>query len=388
MGFSRNPVMVFVSNLPRPSALDDLYPPDWHDRVRAARLDPGYLASPPFDIMGRATGHLVLLLRSGQEVMADIASARRKVLEITEYAAEQLDGDVIGLGSLTTPITGGGHKVVEHIERHDWKLRATHGDSGSVAAILECVELAALREDDTIAVVGAYGIIGTPLSRILARQGRRLMLVGPRLKRLQELARDIDADCGRPPELVATDIAAVASADCVITVTSHPSSLLTPAHVKPGAVVIDPAVPANVSPDPAWRDPARGNVVITNAAQLRMPGVAASGSMWGTLDEPDGRSTTYACLAETMLCAVHQDTQHHVGEVDLGFIDIARERARGAGFEHAIPRMFDADLREPLAVRARQRSTPGRFAPRIQARVTTTRRGRPSIVASVPPSAS
>ena len=355
MVHDRKPVMVFTSNLRKLSDLVDLFPPEWHDRVHAARLHPGYVVSPAFDIMGRATGHLVLLLRSGQEVMADVALARRKVLEIARYAAERLDADVIGLGSLTTPLTAGGHTVVEHIERHGWKLRATHGDSGSVAAILECVEVAAVSRDETTAVVGAYGIIGTALSRILAGQGRRLILVGPRLGRLDELARQIDADGGRPPDLVATDIAAVASADCVVTVTSHPSSLLTPAHVKRGAVVIDPAVPANVGPDPLWSDLARMNVVITNAAQVRMPGVAASGSMWGTLDDPDGQSTTYACLAETMLCAVDDDRQHHVGDVDLGFVDVARERARAAGFQHAIPRMFGTDVRASLTERVQLR---------------------------------
>jgi len=355
MGHARKPVMVFVSNLRRLSDLVELFPPEWHDRVRMARVHPGYVTSPAFDIMGRATGHLVLMLRSGHEVMADIASSRRKVLEITTYAAERLDGDVIGLGSLTTPITGGGRTVVEQIERHNWKLRATHGDSGSVAAILECVDRARLRDDDTIAVVGAYGIIGTALCQILAGRGRRLMLVGPRVGRLHDVARQIDADGGRAPDLVATDIAAVASADCVITVTSHPSSVLTPAHVKPGALVIDPAVPANVSPDPLWSDPAHLNVVITNAARVRIPGVAAASSMWGTLDEPDGMGTTYACMAETMLCAVHGDTQHHVGDVDLGFVDIARQRAHAAGFDHAVPRMFGAEVHQGIAERAQLR---------------------------------
>ncbi len=373
MTHARKPVMAFVSNLRKLSDLVELYPPEWHERVRAARLAPGYLASPPFDIRGRATGHLVLLLRSGGEVMADIASARDKVLEIVDFAAERLDADVVGLGSLTTPITGGGRTVVERVERHGWKLRATHGDSGSVAAIMACVDLAALREDDTIAVVGAYGIIGTALSRMLARQGRRLVLVGPRLRRLQELARTIDEDGGRPPELVDTDLAAVASADCVVTVTSHPSSLLGPGHVKAGAVVIDPAVPANVSPNPSWSDPARMNAVISNAAQVRIPGVAAASSMWGTLDDHDGHSTTYASLAETMLCALYEDRDHHVGDVDLDFVEVARKRAAAAGFDHAAPRMFGADLRDRLAERAR----PGAPGELLQPTFTRTRFERP-----------
>ncbi len=346
----RKPVSVFISNLRTLSDMVDLYPPDWHERVREARNGPGFISSPAFDIRGSATGYLVLMLRSGEEVMQNPVSAAHLVMEMTRFAAEDLDGDVIGLGSLTTSITKGGALVRDHIAKNGWKIRATHGDTGSVAAIRDCIGACGVRDDESVGIVGAYGVIGTALSRLLAKEGRDLVLMGRQPDKLRAVAEAVAKDGGRMPALTG-DIARMRDVDCVITVTSHTSSLMTPSLVKPGAIVIDPAVPANTSDDPGWRDPAHANVVVANASQVRVPGVAVSSAMFGTFDDPDGCATTYACLAETLLDAVERDTDHHVGEIDLGFVDEVRARFLRAGFSHAIPRMFGADARPPLAVR-------------------------------------
>lgn len=347
---AKKPVVIFISNLRTLSDMIDLYPPAWHERVNAARNDPGYIASPPFDIMGQATGYLVLMLRSGEEVMRNPVSAAKLTLEMTRYSAEELDGDVIGLGSLTTSITAGGALVASHIAKNGWKIRATHGDTGSVAAIRDCVDACAIGIDETVGIVGAYGVIGSAISRILAREGRDLVLMGRKPDKLQAVADAIARDGGRAPQLTG-DLGAMRDADCVITVTSHTSSLLTPAMVKPGAVVIDPAVPANASNHSAWRDPAHANIVVANASQVRVPGVAVRSAMFGTFDDPDGCATTYACMGETMMNGVYRDVDHHVGDVDLSFVDEVRRRFAAAGFVHAIPRMFGADVRQLLAAR-------------------------------------
>lgn len=346
----RKPVMVFISNLRTLSDMVDLYPPEWHERVRQARISPGYIASPPFDIQGEAVGYLVLMLRSGEEVMKDPVSAAKLTLEMTRFSAEDLDGDVIGLGSLTTSITKGGLLVADHIAKHGWKIRATHGDTGSVAAIRDCMDACRIGAGETVGIVGAYGVIGAALSRILACEGRDLILMGRRPDKLQAVADAIARDGGRTPVLTG-DLADLRAAHCVITVTSHTSSLLAPALARQGAVIIDPAVPANTSNDPGWRDPAHDNVVVANASQVRVPGVAVTSAMFGTFDDPDGCATTYACMGETMLNAVNRDPEHHVGEIDLAFVAEVRTRFAKAGFHHAIPRMFGTDVRPLLLKR-------------------------------------
>lgn len=344
---ARKPVMAFISNLRTLDDMVKLYPPDWHARVQAARQSPGYIASPPFDVCGRAIGYLVLMLRSGREVMSDMPAACALTLEMTRFVAEDLDGDVIGLGSLTTSVTDGGRIVADFIDRHGWKLRATHGDAGSVAAICDCLDLVRLKPTDKVGVVGAYGVIGTALSRLLAQSGQPLLLVGRRPDKLRDLELLIMAETGRRP-LTSLDITSLSSADCIVTVTSHPTSLLAPTMVHDGAVIVDPAVPANVTSSSLWNDPSRALIVVSNASQVRVPGLAVSSAMFGTFDEPDGCATTYACLAETSANALFGDSRHHVGTIDLSFVVETRQRFAQLGFAHAVPRMFGSDARQLL----------------------------------------
>ena len=74
--------------------------------------------------------------------------------------------------------------------------------------------------------------------------------------------------------------------------------------------------------------------------------------MFGTYDDPDGCATSYACFAETIMNAVHRDADHHVGAIDSAFVRLTRQRFAAAGYAHAAPRMFGADL-EQLLVRRR-----------------------------------
>jgi fatty aldehyde-generating acyl-ACP reductase len=348
---SRRPVLVFTSQLPRPFAdMLPLYPESMRAQLVRARADRGYLTLPPFDVLGVATGYWVWLLESGDELLTDWAAAERKVLEVTRHAAEELDADVLGLGSLTTSVTRGGASVVEHIERRGWKTRVSHGDSGSVAALLACLDTRGLAAGDTVAVVGAYGVIGSALARILARRGIRQILCGRKPDRLFQVADRIARDGGRPP-LLTHDLELIDGADWVVTVTSHTSSLLAPGAVKPGATIIDPAVPANTDDHPAWLDPAHANVVVSNASQLRVPGIAIDGKLFGTHDDPDGCSTMYGCFAETALDAALGDPSHHVGEIDLQFVEVCAARFSAAGFRHAAPRMFGRLLDAPTRAR-------------------------------------
>lgn len=348
MSETTKPIAVFISQLRTLDDMTGLFPPDWHEKVRLARESgSGFIASPPFDIMGRATGYLVLLLRSGAEVMADVAGSRQKVMEMTDHAANELGADVIGLGSLTTSITRSGLAVAEYIDSRGYKLRATHGDTGSVMAITECIGAAAVRLEDTVAVVGAYGVIGTALSRYLARKGHRLIIHGRKPDELFRLLAKIKAD-GSDQPMMTGDIRHLSTADCIVTVTSSTDALLTPGMLKKGAVAIDPSVPANVADDPAWRAPEHDNIVISNASQVRLPGVNVQSAMFGTHDDPDGCATSYACFAETLLQAAVIGREHHVGDIDLCYVEKVRSLYEMAGFNHAILRMFGQDARQLL----------------------------------------
>ena len=47
------------------------------------------------------------------------------------------------------------------------------------------------------------------------------------------------------------------------------------------------------------------------------------------------QGTTFSCLAETILQALEDDKESHVGEISLGFVKEVRYRAEKYGFSHA-----------------------------------------------------
>lgn len=347
-----NNIAVFVSNLRTLDDMTQLFPVEWHARVHDARDNEGFIASPPFDILGRGTGHLVLMLRSGEEVMADPDEARRITFDMTRYAEEALHADTIGLGSLTASITKGGTQVRDLIDANGWHVRATHGDSGTVAMLVDLIERAAPPgSGKRIAVIGAYGVIGASVSRVLAARGHDLVLHGRSAEKLLDLTLQMASDAAlhgssgrggakRTAETTTNLEDAVAAGDVIVTVTSHPTSLLSPDMLKPGAIVIDPAVPANTRNDPGYAT--KGITVISNACQVRVPGVDVTSAMFGTYADPDGAQTTYACMAETWLDAVNGERRHLVGSVDPADVALMRTRFAHAGFAHATPRMFGA----------------------------------------------
>lgn len=306
--------------------------------VEAARQGPGFLTSAQLSMFDKGRGHFIVILRDPNEVKERPKAALKIIFEAIRYASERLNADTVGLGSLTASVSGGGRLAVNFVKKSGLPISVTHGDTGSVVSILDCLAMTAPEVTDRIAVVGAYGIIGAALSRILCRQERAVTLIGRNRAKLDKLAETIRAEGGRSPRTV-TDMSGVKDADRVITVTSSAGALLTPEMVKSGAIVIDPAVPANVADDPGWRQ--NGNVVITNASQVRLSNVVGLRSdSIGTVDDPDGCPVGYACLSETLVNAVVGDTDHHVDAVDVGFVETVSQRFDALGLNHAMPRMF------------------------------------------------
>jgi predicted amino acid dehydrogenase len=314
------------------------FPKDMIEQVKAARRDPGFLTSAELNLFGKGRGHFVVILRDPGEVKERPKSAVKILFEAIRYASEELCADTVGLGSLTASVSGGGRLAVNFVKKAGLPLSVTHGDTGSVVSILDCLDMTEPRPDHRIAVVGAYGIIGAALSRILCRRGCAVTLIGRNREKLAKLSESITSNDGRCPR-TSTEMSGAKDADRIITVTSSATALLMPDMVKPGAIVIDPAVPANVADDPGWRE--NGNIVITNASQVRLPDVGGlSSDSIGTKDDPDGCPVGYACLTETMVNAVVGDNDHHVDEVDVDFVETVRSRFDELGLSHATPRMF------------------------------------------------
>jgi len=101
----------------------------------------------------------------------------------------------------------------------------------------------------------------------------------------------------------------VLKADVVIAMTNNPHILLTAAHLKPGAIVIDAAQPKNVSEDVPLQRP---DVLVIESAVLGTPK-----NIDVHFDLDVGAEEALGCLSETMILTSIGWTGHYsLGKAD------------------------------------------------------------------------
>jgi fatty aldehyde-generating acyl-ACP reductase len=241
---------------------------------------------------------------------------RREILRAVQIAVDR-GARVIGLGALTAPATAGGAWIAEQVPRG---VTVTNGNAYTAAVlsrnVLDAAAHLALERRPRVAVVGCTGSVGVVLSRLLTAAGADLVLIGRRVSKVAQLLGDVEA------MRISDQIADVACADIVVVLTSAESARLTPVHVAPGAIVIDAAEPANISEEDvrAWR----ACMTVVRGGRVHIPGYHCTYDFG--LDDP---GETFACLAETYLCAREGIREHSVGAPQRTFaeqLDRAAER--------------------------------------------------------------
>lgn len=294
-------------------------------RLERRPPDKSFALCSTFPATPRGTGHFVGIGLTAQQMMElPVREVRGRLLRAVRFAQDELGAHVIGLGGLTVSVTSGGEWIAQQPEV---RAAVTHGDSYTVAlamaGIARAAEAAELRlATSRVAVVGAYGLIGSALSRLLAPRCGSLVLMGriePKLRRLWK-------EVGRDGVEITTTLLAVREADLVVTATCWPGTLLDPSHLKRGALVYDVAQPPNVCPAVCR---ARPDIVRIDGALARTPGIDPRFRMGPP------RGTMFACLVETMLQALEGDADHHVGPIDLGHVERTRRWGERHGFTHA-----------------------------------------------------
>jgi len=105
-----------------------------------------------------------------------------------------------------------------------------------------------------------------------------------------------------------TSLDQVPKADVVIAMTNNPYILLTAAHLKAGAIVIDAAQPKNVSEDVPLQRP---DVLVIESAVVRTPNIDVH------FDLDVGAEEALGCLSETMILTAIGWTGHYsLGKAD------------------------------------------------------------------------
>jgi predicted amino acid dehydrogenase len=269
--------------------------------------------------------------------------AYRKIIQ-TGRLAERLGARILGLGAYTSVVGDGGLTVARALQ-----IPVTTGDSYtaalSVQALLEAAERVGIApEQATVAVVGATGAIGGACARLLAPRAGRLLLVGRRADALEAMRAELSAGANGPVEIT-TDIAAIRSADLVLSATSAGRPIIFPEHLKPGAVVCDVARPRDVSMR-VHRE--REDVLVVDGGLAQTPGGVGLGFDYGL---PPG--LTFGCMAETITLALEGRFEDYtVGkELDIGRVREIQEMAARHGFRLAPLHCLDRPI-PPERIRA------------------------------------
>lgn len=219
----------------------------------------------------------------------------RKVIQ-TGRMAERLGAKLLGLGAFTSVIGDAGITISKGLD-----IPVTTGDSYTIAIAVKSVELAAAQmhiplETASAAVVGATGAIGRTCASLLAQKVDTLYLVGRSDRRLEEVARQIEAEGATAKLIPTTDLSVVRHTKLVLTVTSHVSAIIEPQHLQPGSVVCDVARPRDVSKKVAEQ---RKDVFVFDGGVVDVPGPVNFNFDFGF---PPGKA--YACMAETIALAL------------------------------------------------------------------------------------
>jgi predicted amino acid dehydrogenase len=304
------------------------------------------------------------------------ATPRQMLTRPPEFTYRRLDAAVrdaakrgariVGLGAFTKVVGDAGVTVARRAP-----IPVTTGNSLTIAATLETAKLTAKRMGwadlarGKAMVVGATGAIGSVCSRLLAAAVKDVVLVSIEPPRLEALKRTILEEV--PDATVTTDVSTapwVGQCDLIVTATSaFGLRVLDVSQCKPGAVILDVALPPDISAEEAA---VRTDVLVVESGEVLIPGPVKFSFDIGL---PPG--VAYACLAEAALLAMEGRYECFT----LGR-DVAPQRVkeiyrlfRKHGFQIAPLRSFGQLLTDELVAEKRARADELNRDPKLLERV-------------------
>jgi len=291
----------------------------------------GFMVRSKFRVDSETEGYILVIWLTGNQMMGVGRNSlvRNRILETVLYAQNKLNCEVIGLGALTASVTSAGQWIANQDEV---KASITHGDSYAVALALEGIGKIAKRKkmklsQSTVAIVGATGVIGEALSRVLALHIGKLILIARRSNKLMAIKKAIDRYPRNHSEVsIATSIEKAKEADIVITATSWPEALIKDGHLKQGTVIYEVSQPRNV-PKSIIKE--RPDVLVIDGAYARVP--ERINFWWMSLPP----HITFGCMAETIIQTMTNGHIDHVGRIDLQFVKEIKQIGKECGFGHA-----------------------------------------------------
>jgi predicted amino acid dehydrogenase len=210
--------------------------------------------------------------------------------------AKEFGAEAFGLGAFLSTVGRKGLDVQAAVPG----ITITNGGAYTAGTVREAVpglleryrlEGGAL-ESATAAVIGANGVVGFGVARMIAPLVNNIILIGKDADRLERSVETLRRKFSATKIVASTDVASIGAADLVFTATSDPDPVVLPEHVKPGAWLYDLGRPADVAP--SVREIPGVHII---------PGgvVKPPGEMRSSINIHFGDGMVPACMAETMI---------------------------------------------------------------------------------------
>ncbi len=314
----------------------------WWNRADGRDPMPIRWASFPFKPSGHVPGALdawydfyviPVFAPEFMEVMTEGKEAARWVMELIAWGIQEAKKDgvkhlIIGLGAATKLATGHGAKILAEMHIPPW-VNINHGNSGTVAMVLEEIIKAGIEPGDRVAVIGAYGPMGEAIAEaMIALKPSSLLLIGrsgaakaPLIERVATRLRSLIP----PGQATVVEVGQDKEHDCLrhrpqVVVLATTAMSLYPHEVPPGTLVIDPCTPAACEDHPEWHD--NRIVLAAGCAQVPAKYLPNNFGYIGSDLGAGGPLVMYGCSAEMLPRAATPADWRHVAESKIPLSEV------------------------------------------------------------------
>ncbi len=221
-----------------------------------------------------------------------------KRIEQSIRKAQKLGAKIVSLAGFTSVIGNEGEIISKRVD-----IAVTNGNTYTASLAIDGVIKAAHCMDlnlsgATLAVIGATGDIGSICTKVLSKKVNRVNIVARNEARLLEFADLLKRTCSAEIKVFKSTKDATREADIILTVTSAISAIIKPQDIKPGAIVCDVAIPANVAKEIVN---VRNDVFVFEGGLAKLP--YSGGAKDRILAKLMPPNSIYGCFAEGVVLA-------------------------------------------------------------------------------------
>lgn len=254
-----------------------------------------------FSDIKEMTGWIIVVPLLGKQILSlPREFVLKKIIKAIELAKE-LGAEVVGLGEFIASVARGGEDLAGEVKR----VSIINGKALTAGSIFRAIEEISKIKDidlakEKVAVVGAGGSVGRTVSFLFAEKDIPLIFIDKEQK-INELKRFFSSFNN---VIVNDKISLIKDAKVIVVATSSTEQIIKSSHLKKGAIIYDITQPRNTSPNILKE---RKDITIIDGGVINTPVINYE------VDIGLKKHQAYACLVETMLCALEGIEENHIG---------------------------------------------------------------------------